>query len=100
MLGRAEHPVRRTGAAIAAPEGTPSRTKNRSTSTILSVGNGGRPVPGGRSSSRSMTSATNAAAFDPMRASHCHWHGKPAIASLGADKPADLLKTASKWCIR
>ena len=95
MLGKAEHPVRRTGAAIAAPEGTPSRTKNRSASTTLSVGNGGRPVPGGRPSSRSMTAATNAAAFGPMPASPCQGQGKPTAAQPGADEPTDLLKTAS-----
>jgi hypothetical protein len=63
-------------------------------STTLSVGNGGRPMPSGRPSSRSMTSATNTAAFGPMRASPCQGQGKPTAAQPGADEPTDLLKTA------
>jgi len=40
------------------------------------VGMGGRPVPIGRSSIRSMIPATNAAACAVMLASRCQRHGK------------------------
>src|SRR6478672_8168024 len=88
-------PLARPAVARSSRHCTPSRTKNRSASTTLSVGNGGRPVPGGLPSSRSMTAATNAAAFGPMRASPCQAHGKPTAAQPGADEPNDFLKTAS-----
>ena len=55
---------------------TPSRTKNRSVSTILMVGMGGRPVPSGWPSIGQIIPATNAAAFGPMSASQCQRHGK------------------------
>src|SRR4051794_4995748 len=73
---RKVEPQARPAVARSSRHCTPSRTKNRSVSTTLMVGLGGRPVPSGRSSIWSMIPATNAAALDAMSASRCQKHGK------------------------
>src|SRR3954454_17188442 len=65
---------------------TPSRRKNRSASTTLIVGTGGRPVLSGRPSIRSMIPATNAVALDAMLASPCQRHGKRTLGLQDAER--------------
>ena len=83
---RKVEPQARPAVARSSRHCTPSRTKNRSVSTTLIVGMGGRPVPSGRSSIRSMIPATNAAALDAMLASPCQRHGKQPRAQPDAER--------------
>src|SRR3954451_8404981 len=82
---KAERKVRPT-MARSSRHCTPSRRKNRSASTTLIVGTGGRPVPDGRSSIRSMIPATNAVALDAMLASPCQRHGKRTLGLPDAER--------------
>jgi hypothetical protein len=89
-------PQARPAAARGCRHRTPSRTKKRSVSTTSTVGWGGRPVPYGRSSIRSMIPATSSAALDAMLASRYQGHGKRALGASDAERLTGygLLETA------
>ena len=83
---RKVEPQARPAVARSSRHCMPSRTKNRSAATTLIVGTGGRPVPDGRSSIRSMIPATNAVALDAMLASPCQRHGKRTLGLPDAER--------------
>src|SRR3954454_2354210 len=83
---RRVEPQARPAAARSSRHCTPSRTKNRKVSTTLIVGRGGRPVPYGRPSIRSIVSASQSTAPDVMLASRCQRQGKRGPAAPDAER--------------
>jgi hypothetical protein len=83
---REVEPQTRPAVARNSRHGTPSRTKNRSAATTLTVGMGGRPVPKGRPSIPLMMVATDSATLGARLASRCPRHGKPTRGQPDAER--------------